>query len=140
MKTRLTIERFLSKISIAENGCWEWTGVLTRKGYGMFWNSGRMGLAHRYSYMFFKGSIPDGLDLDHLCRNPKCVSPDHLEPATRKENVRRGLAPSAMRARHRAKTRCPQGHPYDTRNTRVYRGKRYCRECNNNRRRLKSGS
>lgn len=75
----------------------------------------------------------NGLTIDHLCRNPLCVNPDHLEPVTNSENVRRAAAAGAYEgngAHHRAKTHCPKGHPYSGEN--LYRtpsGKRKCREC-----------
>lgn len=78
------------------------------------------------SYELHKGSIPEGLELDHLCRNPRCVNPDHLEAVTHKENVRRGLSPAALNVR---KTHCPMGHPL--RDGNIYwrpDGKNY-REC-----------
>ncbi|MFF1336357.1 HNH endonuclease signature motif containing protein [Streptomyces sp. NPDC058290] len=84
-----------------------------------------MFLAHRWAYRDSRGDIPDGLELDHLCRHPACVRPDHLDPVTHAENVRRGRAGinSAV------KTHCPAGHAFDEANTRVRNGKRECRAC-----------
>jgi hypothetical protein len=101
--------------------CWEWTGSLN-KGYGQW--SARM--AHRLVWEVLVGPIPDGLTLDHLCRNSRCVNPDHLEPVTQAENNRRGYGWPAANAR---KTHCPEGHPYSGRNLILFRGSRYCREC-----------
>lgn len=106
--------------------CVEWTGFRDRKGYGRF---GTYGVAHRWSFMWANGpdSIPDGAELDHLCRNRSCVAPAHLEPVSHHENVLRGTSPSALNA---VKTHCPQGHPYTPENTYVRpNGHRKCRIC-----------
>jgi hypothetical protein len=71
--------------------CWEWTGATTRSGYGTYMFDGYAFRAHRLVYELLVGPIPDGLTLDHLCRNKRCVNPDHLEPVTRGENSRRNL-------------------------------------------------
>lgn len=139
------LERFLSHIVILPNGCWEWTAYILPGGYGMFGVSAEdVRLAHRASYEFHIGPIPDGLDLDHKCHDPKicaggktcphrrCVNPDHLKPEPRKVNCSPERSSSnqiAARAAILAKTHCPSGHPYDSSNTRIYRGKRYCRVC-----------
>ena len=91
---------------VQESGCWEWVGSLTPS-------------AHRFYYEREYGPIPEGLEIDHLCRNRKCVRPDHLEAVTHRENVLRGVSPPALHAR---KIHCPQGHLYED-------GKRRCREC-----------
>lgn len=89
------VDRFLPKIAPASNGCWEWTAARHRvSGYGHFnlsWRPTMSGLAHRLSYEYFVGPIPDGLEIDHLCRNRGCVNPTHLEPVTTRVNLRRGL-------------------------------------------------
>lgn len=105
------------------SGCWLWVGPLTKKGYGR----------HRLSYQAFKGEIPIGMQLDHKCRVRCCVNPDHLEPVTLVENVKRGQSGSF----HRNKTECPAGHPYDESNTGKANGERYCKECRNGTRREK---
>ena len=90
----------------AADGCWLWTGKTTN-GYGVVdigGRSGRLMKAHRVSYEAFKGPVPDGLDLDHLCRVRNCVNPDHLEPVTRFENLRRSPLTSI------GKTACQYGH------------------------------
>lgn len=130
MKHATVLERFLSKIKIAENGCWEWLGAHNDKGYGHFdvgsRNSRKTMITHIYSYETFVGPIPEGKELDHTCRNRGCVNPDHLEPVTHIENCRRGDAG----IKDRSKTHCPQGHPYDEENTYIdYRGYRVCRIC-----------
>lgn len=87
---------FESRVHYEPNsGCWLWAGADNGDGYGKF----RGEYAHRLSYKRHKGPIPDGMHLDHLCRVPCCVNPDHLEPVTNKENARRGRAGHHMKAR-----------------------------------------
>lgn len=89
-------KRFTSKICVMPNGCWEWRGTHDKDGYGHFRigsrtnGSLRMVLAHRFAYETLVGPIPEGLQLDHLCRNTPCVNPLHLEVVTLQENIRRG--------------------------------------------------
>lgn len=89
--------RFWSKVN-ADGPCWEWTAAIGQTGgYGKYSlplndgsGKGRYVYAHRYAYEILVGPVDESLDLDHLCRNRKCVNPDHLEPVTRRENLRRG--------------------------------------------------
>lgn len=111
MTPRPPEERFWPKVSIARNGCWLWTGGVVGFGYGQFRTGGRGSarvLAHRWAYTHLVGPVPDGLSLDHLCRTPTCVNPDHLEPVTHRENVLRSAGITALNAR---KTHCHAGHP-----------------------------
>lgn len=78
-------------------------------------------IAHRVAYETWVGPIPDGLTIDHLCRNRLCIEPTHLEPVTNRENIQRGG--------NSLKTHCPQGHPYDEVNTASRNNRRYCRTC-----------
>lgn len=110
-------------------GCWEWQGAHTRDGYGMLRIENRAISSHRYSYTTLVGPIPEGLEIDHLCRNRNCCNPEHLEPVTRSENLRR--SPLMGRARL-SMTHCKRGHPYNEANTRyTTEGHRQCRECEN---------
>jgi hypothetical protein len=119
--------RFWSKVAKSD-GCWTWTAYTTRDGYGVFGVEPRKtALAHRVAYEMERGPVPDGLELDHLCRNPRCVRPEHLEPVTHRENLLRG---NGWSGRHARQTTCKRGHPFDVRNTYVTRsGGRSCRAC-----------
>lgn len=120
----LTVEeRFWSKVKEAPNGCWLWTGGVAR-GHGSFAyvNTPKQihRYAHRVAYEFVVGLIPKGYDIDHLCDEPLCVNPAHLEPCTHGENVRRAAA---------RRTHCRKGHPYNEANTQIHGGVRICRTC-----------
>ncbi|MFC8583215.1 HNH endonuclease signature motif containing protein [Streptomyces sp. NPDC057217] len=121
------LTRFWSKVDLpaAPDGCAVWRGARTRDGYGSFWDGKRVSLAHRVSYEALEAEIPPGKVLDHLCRNPSCVRPDHLQPVTQLENMRRGI----VGWNSAAKTHCPAGHAYTDENTRRYAGRRHCRAC-----------
>lgn len=123
-------ERFLSKVIQSE--CWEWTAYRDRDGYGKFFTHKRNGYAvkeyaHRWAYARWVGDIPEGMEIDHLCRNRGCVNPGHLEAVTKRENNLRSLSVSANRARQ---THCLRGHPLSGSNLRVTKdNRRRCREC-----------
>lgn len=126
---RPPVDRFAEKVALTESGCLVWLAGVTGDGYGRFRPGGRQTqttLAHRWSYEHHVGPIPKGLHLDHLCRNPPCVNPDHLEPVTCRENSLRGTGFVAVNA---AKTHCPAGHPYSGENLYTYGWSRACRTC-----------
>ena len=107
-------ERFWAKVEPEPNsGCFLWTGFVSPSGYGIFRERyrGKGTGAHRYAFEATRGPIPNGLNLDHLCRVRSCVNPDHLEPVTHQENVRRGLVSTSAKARHQARAECVHGHP-----------------------------
>lgn len=126
-------DRFWSQVEIGSvpvarpdlGVCWLYTGQQTDNGYGRFWADGHHTVAHVWLWERENGPVPAGLQLDHLCRVRPCVRPTHLEPVTALENVRRSNG-------NGRRTHCPRGHLYDDGNTRVYRGRRYCRACNSN--------
>lgn len=131
------MDRFWAKVN-ADADCWRWMAAHSHDGYGQFSLAGKILYAHRVAWDLLIGPIPDGYQLDHLCRNRGCVNPDHLEPVLPGENTRRapwsqverGKASSRYRA---AVTHCVHGHPFDEVNTHIQirngRPKRRCRKC-----------
>jgi len=114
-------------IPVTESGCWLWEGNCNPKGYGRFMSGRKTFMAHRFVYELLKGTIPEGLQLDHLCRVHCCVNPAHLEPVTGRINTLRGIEFAAVNA---AKTSCPQGHPYTPDNIKkCYPQRRNCLTC-----------
>lgn len=109
---------------ITPEGCWEWLARISSEGYGTL----RHEYVHRLAYAHANGPIPDGLQIDHLCRNRKCFNPDHLEAVTQRVNVLRGTSPAARAA---ASVTCIRGHAFDEANTYIVpsTGKRRCRKC-----------
>jgi hypothetical protein len=120
-------ERFFGNVQ-QDSECWIWTGHIQIGGYGRVWIDQKQRLAHRWSYEFLRAEIPQGLQLDHLCRRPACVNPWHLEPVTGHVNLLRGDTVTGLNAR---KTHCKWGHPFTPENTytKPGNGSRGCRIC-----------
>ncbi len=122
--------RFWAKVKRQPSGCWEWTGSRDWYGYGRFLTgsasdgSRKMSMAHRVAFEAYVGLIPPGFEADHLCHNPPCVNPRHIEAVTHRENIQRGFD------RRPKPTHCPEGHPYSGSNLyRHPRGTLVCRRC-----------
>ncbi len=109
------------------SGCHLWTGGVNQDGYGLVKRGKHTMMAHRWYWIQYNGPIPDGLQLDHLCRNPRCVNPDHLEPVTNRENVMRGQSPHVVIS---LSGRCKRGHEFTAENS-IHKtdGGRQCRAC-----------
>ncbi|NUO35605.1 MAG: HNH endonuclease [Dermatophilaceae bacterium] len=115
---------FHDSYQAVESGCWEWTAYVDRNGYGKY----RGVWAHRVAYILAGGVIPDGFHIDHLCRNTKCVNPDHLEPVTPRENLLRGNNRAAVVIRE---GKCIRGHERTPENVYIHpsTGLKRCRTC-----------
>jgi hypothetical protein len=125
--TQATRDRIFSRLMIQPDGCVTWAGAKVQ-GYGVTSFDGRQVRVHRLMYELNEGPIPEGMEIDHLCRNPACANVAHLEVVTHAENLSRrtrsGRFPGTGGEAQRAKTHCPQGHPYD-----MQEGGRRCRTC-----------
>ena len=130
-------ERFWRKVDKhGPNGCWIWRAC-TVKGYGQFWLGGRNVPAHRLSYELCVGNIPEGLTIDHLCRNRNCQNPLHLEPVTMRTNVLRG---DTITAKNATMTHCHNGHILSGSNVYVRNHMRTCRSCKSEAARRRRGN
>jgi hypothetical protein len=128
-------ERLAEKFQINhETGCYEWTGALMPNGYGEIGRGAGYVYAHRAVLELFVNPIPEGMSVDHLCRNRKCINPDHLEVVTIKVNTLRGIGPATQK---KAQTHCKNGHEFTPKNTYVKpNGCRDCRICKNERKKV----
>src|SRR5258708_6449787 len=107
--------------------CWVWQTALNEAGYGRVdWNGQRQRMAHKVIYELFYGPVPEGLEVDHLCLNPPCVNPAHLEAVTQLENIRRSHTTGNGNG---TRTHCRQGHAFTPENIYSWRGKRFCLKC-----------
>lgn len=131
---RTVAERFWEKVD-ATGICWEWTGSRSTKGYGQFnVGGGHRARAHRFVFeLLGLPVVPDELTVDHVCRNTRCVNPDHLEIVPGGVNTLRG---GAMSARYARRSHCINGHEYTDTNTRFWGSgrERYCLACQAERR------
>lgn len=122
-------ERFMSKTQPGKNGCIEWTAPLDKDGYGTFYFRRKGRRAHRVAWFNFNGEIPDGMVVNHNCRNPSCVNHQHLRLLTKQENsMQDSASPAYLNA---MKTTCKNGHPFDVK----YGNQRYCSKCEAEKRR-----
>lgn len=126
MNLPLRIENKIEKVT--ESGCWIWTGY-DHGGYGRLRFGGKRSLAHRVVFELTNGPVPEGLELDHLCRVRCCVNPDHLEPVHHRENMLRG---DGFAAKQSNQTHCLKGHEFTKKNTYIVPSNRarVCRACN----------
>lgn len=117
-------------IPVTESGCWLWESSENPQGYGQLTFKKQHYSAHCFSYELYRGAIPEGMTLDHLCRVRCCVNPDHLEVVTNKVNILRGIGVTARNSR---KTHCKHGHEFTPENTYIYKyratGGRACLIC-----------
>ncbi len=118
-------DEMLAKYVTKTESCWIWTGKI-HKGYGLISIKDRTHYMHRVSYEKARGPIPDGMDLDHLCRNRACVNPDHLEPVTHAENMRRRVISPVFGV---MRTHCRLGHAFVIKTVASGGLKNYCPSC-----------
>jgi hypothetical protein len=131
MSRAAAIDRVLARVEIDDDGCWLFQGCVNAHGYGQVsGDDGQSRLTHRVVWEFFEGAVPDGLELDHLCRVTACCNPGHLEPVTHAENIARGEWLDAGGGYWRSQTHCKNDHEYTLENTHTRPdGRRRCRTC-----------
>lgn len=118
-------QRFWDKTEPGEDACINWNGATSAAGYGVIWvtEKQKICLSHRVAFTLAHGREPR-MEIDHVCRNMRCVNHEHLREATPHENM--------MNSSWAFKSECPKGHPYDKANTIMHRGQRFCRACRDN--------
>ena len=127
MRGKSPLYRLMAKTTTDENGCINFHGAKARGGYGFVRVDGKNLYTHRVAYESQVGMIPEGMVIDHLCRNPACVNVEHLEVVTPQINTLRG---TSHQARNAKKTHCLHGHEFNEENTHIdKRGSRICRSC-----------
>ena len=122
-----TILKLISNCEITESGCWEWQGLKHRSGYGQITTLSGRDYTHRVAWALMIGPIPEGMVIDHICRNRTCFKPSHLRVTTHRQNI---LAGTGASARNYRKTKCARGHTYTEGNfTFKYAQQRKWRRC-----------
>ena len=132
MERTVTIEERIKRHSMIDldTGCILWTAVCNERGYGKVRYNRKTVRVHRLVWELKYGTIPDGLELDHLCKVRNCLNVDHLEAVTHAENIRRGDHSNKGGKHNKVKTHCKHGHPFDNENTLIdMRGYRRCKAC-----------
>lgn len=120
------IDRFMTKVQVTES-CWLWLASKNMAGYGQFWSGEKLVRAHRFAFEHQFGSIPPGLEIDHICGNRACVNPDHMRCVSHRENMR---ASNSIFGRNAVKTHCKRGHAFEGSNLYISKtGSRQCRAC-----------
>ena len=123
LRTRLVMNIVVDRVT----ECWLWQKSKNDQGYGHIYLEGRLQSAHRVSYVVFVGPLKKNLTIDHKCRVPSCINPDHLEAVSMRENILRGNGLAAIQARQ---TYCKRGHPLSGANLYMEPGgRRRCRAC-----------
>lgn len=128
-------DKIMARCTVSHRECWEWSGAHHQSGYGQVWVPAlkKLQSTHRVMYEIYKGNIPAGLHIDHLCRNPKCCNPDHLEAVTPRENTIRGDAGAKAKLAGANQAYCRNGHERTAKNTYTRKdGRKQCRVCSVN--------
>lgn len=127
MKINTLLKNILFVKKDSKSQCYNWTSFVRRDGYGVIWIKNKNIPVHRFFYELLVDTIPKGFVLDHLCRNRKCVNPDHMEVVTDKINILRGVGITAINSK---KTHCIRGHPFSGDNLKLFpNGWRGCKIC-----------